>query len=109
MDNSPTMICNKTVYPTIIQNVYVSLENWDLEFHEANSRCFYAFPKSIGNSIYARSTRDVGLKLSLFFILESVVLGVGAVGLHVEKASGVFYQHRCAKMEVIVIEKHFLL
>ena len=37
MDNSPTILCNKTVYPAKIQNVYVILENWDLENHEVNS------------------------------------------------------------------------
>ena len=37
MNNSPTIICNKTMHPTIIQNVYVILHDWDLEFHEVNS------------------------------------------------------------------------
>ena len=37
MDNSLTVICNKTVYRTIIQNVYIILENWDfLEIDEVN-------------------------------------------------------------------------
>ena len=37
------------------------------------------------------------LKLSLYSNKESVVLGFGAVGVHVERAGGVVYLHRCAK------------
>ena len=35
------------------------------------------------------------------------MLGVGAAGVHVERAGGVVYLHRCSKMEVSVIENTF--
>ena len=36
-----------------------------------------------------------------------MVLGVGGVGVHVERAGAVVHLHRCAKMEVMVIENTF--
>ena len=47
------------------------------------------------------------LKLSIISIKESVVLGVESVGMHLERAGGVVYLHRCAKREVIVIKNTF--
>ena len=54
MDVSPTIICNKTVYPTKIQNVYVILENWDLEIHEVNSVDASMFFRSPMQSVFVR-------------------------------------------------------
>ena len=126
MDNSPTIICNKTVYPTMTQNVYVILEKWNLEIHEVNSVDASMFFQSRLEIVYARSleeTEDIWveidvqkckvdhpreqLKLSLISNMESVVLGVEAVVVHVKRACGLVYLHRCAKMEVIVIENTF--
>ena len=45
--------------------------------------------------------------MSLIFNMECVVLGVGTVGVHVERTSGVVFMRRCAKMEAIVIENTF--
>ena len=39
--------------------------------------------------------------------IVSVVFGVEAVEVHVERAGGVVYLHRCPKLEVTVIEHTF--
>ena len=119
-------MCNKFVHPTIIQNVYVILDNWDLEFHEVNSVDASMLFQSRLEIVYAhgvQETEDIWveidvqkckmdhlreqLNLSLISNVEIMVLGVGGVGVHVERAGGVVYLHRCAKMEVMVIENTF--
>ena len=100
------------MYPTIIQNVYVILENWDSKLHEVNSddasmffqsRLKIVFECGVPETEVTWVEIDVQkckmdhmreqLKLSLISNMESVVLGVGAVGVHVERACGVVYQH----------------
>ena len=46
-------------------------------------------------------------KLSLTCNLDSAVWGVGTEGIHLEKAGGVVYLHRCAKMEVTIVKNGF--
>ena len=114
------------MHPTILQNVYVILDNWDLDFHEVNSVDASMLFQSELEIVYARGVQETEdlwveidvqkckmdhlreqLKLSLLSNVESMVLGVGGVGVHVERAGGVVYLHRCAKMEVMVIENTF--
>ena len=58
MENSPTIKCNKTVHPTIIQNVYVILDNWDLDFHEVKSVDASMLFQSRLEIVYARGVQE---------------------------------------------------
>ena len=124
MDTSRKIICNKTVYPTKIQNVSVILGRWNLEIHEVNSIDASLLFQSRLEKVYGRGvhlTEDIWVekdvqkckmdhlkeRLKLSLIPKHEKLGVVAVGMHVEKAGGVVYLRRCAKMEVSVIENTF--
>ena len=49
----------------------------------------------------------IQLNLSLTSNFDSAVWGVRTEGIHLEKAVGVFYVHRWAKMEVTMVENNF--
>ena len=126
IDGQPLITCKRILFSTLVQNVYVSFQLQDQPKAECNTLDQTMITQSRLELVYARGlqeTDDIWLemnlhncqmdqlrsqiKLSLNFCLDRAVWGVGTESIQLEKAVGIFYLHKSAKMEVTRVETDF--
>ena len=124
--NSAILICNRTVHPTSVENVFVTFELTDFPKKGGGKINSEMFQQSKLDFLYARSLNETAeiwkqlefqqcqidsmekkLKSNLIANIDSMVLGEEMKGRHIERAGEVLYIHRCAKMEVTLVTNTF--